>query len=272
MRLFIPTCAALVLASSTLFPALSSTAWATPANPQLAAAITDPHREADRARDVYRHPAETLAFFRVDPGMTVLDVMPGGGWYTRVLVPYLGPQGHYIGLSSAVDDEAGPKFANEFPGKAAAWTGVPATRIAAYYGGNLPSSLDGSVDRVLIMREVHNLVHAGTFAADLDTYHRLLKVDGLLGIEEHRAKANAPDAYVDGTKGYMREADVIRMVEARGFKLVGTSEINANPKDTADYPGGVWTLPPSYALKDQDRAKYAAIGESDRMTLLFAKR
>ena len=152
------------------------------------------------------------------------------------------------------------------------WGGPRGATVDAYTTDAVPDALDGSVDRVLIMREVHNLVNAGTFASDLDTYHRLLRSGGLLGIVEHRARPNAPDAYVDGSKGYMRQSDVIRMVETRGFKLAGTSEVNANPKDTADYPGGVWTLPPSYALKDQDRAKYAAIGESDRMTLLFAKR
>lgn len=244
---------------------------------ELARALADPRRDDDRARDQYRHPAETLAFFRVEPGMTVVDYMPSGGWYTRVLVPYLGPQGHYIGLNPDVRN--GPEslkgyadLAATFPARAAGWTGASAAAISAYNTDTLPTSLDGKVDRVLIFREVHNLARYGLLDGELQRIHALLKPDGLLGIVEHRARADAPASYVDGSKGYMKQADVIRAVERNGYELVATSEVNANPKDTADYPRGVWTLPPSYALGDTDRDKYRAIGESDRMTLLFRKR
>ena len=234
-------------------------------------ALADQRRADDRTRDGYRHPSETLGFFGIRPGMTVVDVMPGGGWYTRVLVPYLGDSGHYIAVAPPPTDAA-PDFASTFPAKAKQWAGYSPERVSAYNSDAIPASLDGKVDRVLIFREVHNIVQAGTLARDLDTYRRLLKPDGQLGIVEHRAKPEAPASYVDGSKGYMKQADVIREIEKQGFELVGTSEINANPKDTADYPRGVWTLPPSYTLKDVDRDKYAAIGESDRMTLLFRKR
>lgn len=241
-------------------------------------ALVHERRAGDRPRDEWRHPRETLAFFRVEPGMTVVDFMPGDGWYTRILVPYLGGAGRYVALNP--DVSAGPEqrraylgeLGKTFPAKAAQWTGLPQASIAAYNSDGLPQALDGKVDRVLIFREMHNLKRFGMLDGEMATLRRLLKPGGLLGIVQHRAKADAPDAYADGSKGYLREADVIAMVEARGFELVGKSEINANPRDTADYPEGVWTLPPSYRLKDQDRARYAAIGESDRMTLLFRKR
>lgn len=241
-------------------------------------AIAHPRRKDDRARDAWRHPAETLAFFRVRPGMTVVDYLPYGGWFTRILVPYLGEEGHYIGLNpdvSAASEKARAMMgglAESFPTKAAAWTGVAPEKIAAYNTDGLPASLNGTVDRVLIFRDIHNLKRAGNLDSELAAIRRLLKPDGLLGVEQHRAKADAPDAYVDGSKGYLREKDVIAWIEAQGFALVGKSEVNANPKDTADYPGGVWTLPPSLSQGETDREKYRAIGESDRMTLLFRKR
>lgn len=241
-------------------------------------ALAHPRRAADRGRDAWRHPAETLAFFRVRPGMTVVDYMPSGGWYTRILVPYLGEEGRYIALNPDV------RTANErlrgmmgdmattFPPKAAEWTGVPASRIAAFNSDSLPATLNGTADRVLIFREIHNLKRFGWLDSELATMRALLKPDGLLGVVQHRARADAPDAYADGSKGYLREKDVIAWIEARGFELVGKSEVNANRADPADHPAGVWTLPPNFSQGDADRARYAAIGESDRMTLLFRKR
>ena len=239
-------------------------------------ALAHPRRAADRARDVWRHPSETLSFFRVRPGMTVVDYMPSDGWFTRVLVPYLGEDGRYIALNPDVSKTKGAeRLANlsaTFPARAADWTGVPASRIGAFNSDSLPATLKGTVDRVLILREMHNFKRAGWMDSELATARGLLKPDGLLGIEQHRARADAPDAYVDGSKGYLREKDVIATIEAHGFELVAKSEINANPADPADHAGGVWSLPPRFAQGDVDRAKYAAIGESDRMTLLFRKR
>lgn len=240
-------------------------------------ALAHPRRAQDRARDQWRHPAETLAFFRVKPGMTVVDYTPSGGWWTRVLVPYLGEHGRYIGLNP--DVSANPQMARfygnaaqVFPPQAAEWTGVPAERIAAFNTDGLPSALNGTVDRVLIFRALHNLQRTGMLPRELAAARGLLKPNGLLGIEQHRAKASAPDAYVDGSKGYMREKDVIALVEAQGFDFVAKSEVNANPADPADHAVGVWALPPNFREGEKDRARYAAIGESDRMTLLFRKR
>jgi len=241
-------------------------------------ALAHPRRKDDRARDQWRHPKETLAFFRVRPGMTVVDYMPSGGWYTRILVPYLGESGHYIGLNPDVRQgsegmrKAFSDLAATFPAKAADWTGVAAERIGAFNTDGLPPALNGTVDRALIFREMHNIKRNGWLERELGAIRTLLKPDGMLGVVQHRARPDAPDAYVDGSKGYLREKEVVAMVEAQGFELVARSEVNANPKDPADHPAGVWTLPPNYRLGEQDRDRYTAIGESDRMTLLFRKR
>lgn len=258
-------------------PTAASAAMPGPAD-LLAKVLADPRRDQDRARDKWRHPAETLAFFRIRPGMTVADYRPSGGWFTRILVPYLGEQGQYIGINPGIaaspeDQKARlAEFPRTFPARAAGWTGVPASSIPAFALDSVPAERKGTVDRVMIMREVHNMWPDNVLYHDLGAIRALLKDDGLLGIEEHRARPDAPADYTLGTNGYMREADVIALVEAHGFKLVARSEINANPKDTANWPDGVWTLPPVLTLKDKDRAKYEAVGESDRMTLLFAKR
>jgi predicted methyltransferase len=244
----------------------------------LAAVLADPRRAEDRSRDAWRHPSATLGFFRVKPGMTVVDYTPGSGWWTRILVPYLGDGGRYIGLNPDVSGNAQMQrfYANTsqtFPPKAAQWTGVPAERIAAYNTDGLPASLNGTVDRVLMFRAMHNLKRSGMLQRELPAIRALLKPDGLLGIEQHRAKADAPDAFVDGSKGYLREKDVIALVEGHGFELVGKSEINANPTDPANHAEGVWTLPPNLrGVSEADKPRYTAIGESDRMTLLFRKR
>lgn len=248
-------------------------------NAALAQVLADPRRDADRARDAWRHPAETIAFFKIEPGMTVVDVMPTGGWWTRVLVPYLGANGRYIGLNPDVrsaNDSMKRNYSDlaaTFPGQAAAWTGVPADRIGAYNTDTLPAALDGTVDRYLIFREMHNLWRFNLLRNELLAARRLLKSDGLLGIEQHRARPGASADYTSGGNGYMREQDVIALVEAHGFQLVAKSEVNANPRDPANHKEGVWMLPPGYyKVSEADKPRYQAIGESDRMTLLFRKR
>jgi predicted methyltransferase len=257
----------------------AATALSPAARAALAPVLADARRDADKARDAWRHPAETLAFFRVEPGMTVVDYMPSSGWWTRVLVPYLGAGGRYVGLNPDVSSQADRmkqmfgNMATTFPTKAAEWTGVSAERIAAYNTDGLPETLNGTVDRVLIFREMHNIWRMNLMHRELTAVRRVLKNDGLLGIEQHRAKADAPAAYTDASKGYLREKDVIALVEAHGFALVGKSEINANPRDPANHPGGVWTLPPGLrGVAEADKPRLQAIGESDRMTLLFRKR
>ncbi len=250
----------------------ANTAANTPAMQQALAAD---NRAEDRARDAWRHPAETLAFFQVEPGMTVADYMPAGGWYTRVLVPYLGAQGRYIGLTpdpAAADSERFGEYFGKLSGQLedarGGWNlnGAP---VSVHASQDLPEALKGSADRVLIFREMHNLLRSGAMYTELTRMRDLLKDDGMLGIVQHRAKADAPASYTTGANGYLREDDVVALVEAHGFELVGKSEINANPKDSADHEGGVWQLPPSLSGKNE---ALRAVGESDRMTLLFRKR
>jgi predicted methyltransferase len=266
-----------LFASATACAAQAPTASASSA---LDAAVAADLRGEDKARDKYRHPKETLAFFQVEPNMVVAEYAADAGWYTKILAPLTATTGKYVALgvspsSPSLSAERKAQMAaypTTYPDRAAKATGIGADKIAAYVTNAVPAELNGKVDRVLIFRMLHNLNRSGILGSELDAIHAMLKPGGMVGIEQHRAKADAPAAYVDGTKGYMKEADVIAMFEQHGFELVGKSEINANPKDTADYPGGVWTLPPNYALKDVDRDKYAAIGESDRMTLLFKKK
>jgi predicted methyltransferase len=252
------------------------------ANPALEQALAHDRRDADRARDTWRHPAETLSFFQVEPGMTVVDYMPAGGWYTRVLVPYLGAQGTYI----ALNPELHPRLtgywdmyrgtAEKFPVEAQGWVGDGHAKvIGANTNDEALAALAGTADRVLIFREIHNMRRFGWLHDSLVTMRKLLKDDGLLGVVQHRAKADAPVDYILGDNGYQREEDVIKLFEAYGFELVDRSEINANPNDPATWDGGVWTLPPGYRGAPEGSARRAEldkVGESDRMTLLFRKR
>ena len=278
MRLLLASAAALALAA----PAFadhhgSDTAMAQRhANHQaLMAALASDMRAEDRARDQYRHPFETLDFFGVEPGMTVVDYMPAGGWYTRVLVPYLGSEGRYIGITPDPDAADGERFANYFQGLPAGFA-EPSAQVAGqgaptaiYASQDAPEDLAGSVDRVLIFREMHNLLRSGALYTELTRLRGMLKDDGMLGIVQHRAKADARGDYTLGGNGYLRQDDVVALVEAHGFELVGMSDINANPRDTADHEGGVWQMPPSWSGKNPALEN---LGESDRMTLLFRKR
>jgi predicted methyltransferase len=241
----------------------------------LTAALAGPQRKpTSAARDTQRHPRETLEFFGIRPTMTVLEVGPGEGWYTELLAPTLAARGKLIDTSSdpvGPDDSrsafSGQRF-KAFLDKAPEVFGKVQTVIV---DGKAPKlDLAGNVDAVLLMREVHGMINGGTLDAWLGEIRKALKTGGVLGIEQHRAPADA-DPVASAKKGYVPEKWVIDHVEAAGFKLVGKSEINANPKDTKDYAEGVWTLPPSLQLGDKDRDKYQAIGESDRMTLKFVK-
>jgi predicted methyltransferase len=250
-------------------------------NASLQAALAHERRAADKARDQYRHPAETLAFFQVKPGMTVVDYMPAGGWFSRILIPYLGKDGTYISLNPEIHPKMTGYWdtyrgtAEKFPAEAREWVGDEGAKVLGTNTDSMPDALAGTADRFLIFREIHNMRRFGWLHDSLVAARRLLKDDGLLGVVQHRAKADAPAAYTIGDNGYQREKDVIALFDAYGFELVGRSEINANPKDPANWEGGVWTLPPSYRGVGDNaarRAELEAIGESDRMTLLFRKR
>lgn len=249
----------------------------------MSSVLEDERRAEDRARDQYRNPAETLGFFRIEPGMTVAEYSPGGGWYTRVLAPYLGDEGRYIAIGSDSDsikwreDQAEAEartrgWPQAFPERAAQWTGLEPARIAAFESDEVPEGMRGEIDRVLIFRSLHGMMNNNLIDSELRNIRAMLADDGMVGVVQHRARADAPYAYTDGSKGYLREADVIKLFELNGFELVEKSELNANPDDPANWERGVWTLPPTYALGDEDRERLTGIGESDRMTLLFRKR
>lgn len=261
-----------------MLPALPAAAQDAPILQQV---LADERRVQDAPRDRYRHPAQTLRFFQVEPGMRVVDFMPSGGWYSRVLIPYLGPQGTYIGLDPRIAPDAAGYMATmrdtatRLPRQAAEWGTEGGARVIGANLDNVPAELDGTVDRVLIFRELHNIRRNDWTHQLFSTARRLLKADGMIGIVQHRARADAPAEYTQGSNGYLREKDVIALMDSYGFDLVESSEVNANPKDRADWAGGVWTLPPGYRGAGEDAARRAeldAIGESDRMTLLFRKR
>lgn len=283
MRPFLHAIALLSLTASLAVATPSATAKpvAVPAiDPALAAAIADPRRDEDRARDKWRHPAETLRFFGVTPEMKVGEYAPGGGWYSRLLGLYLGPRGKLVGLFF---DPTQPVFsektrqglrdgAAKFPADVAGWSGQPAEHFAGMTLDTVPETEKGTFDRILVIRAFHNMLRLGIADGDLRKMRELLKPGGMIGIVQHRARPGTPYAYADGNMGYMLEDDVIKFVEANGFELVGRTEINANPNDPADWPDGVWTLPPNLRKGEVDRDRYIAVGESDRMTLLFRKR
>ena len=220
------------------------------------------------ARDAYRHPVETLAFFDVQPDDTVVEVWPGGGYYTQILAPYLTQGGgSYWPVASERGLNGVRTFATDNPNYASV---INYAAFPARAGDTMVPA--GAADVVLTFRNVHNWQMGDNPFGDeaFRQMYAMLKPGGTLGVVEHRLPESA-DSALERTSGYMKTSTVRRLAEAAGFEYVGASEINANPRDTADYPDGVWTLPPTFRLGDTDRARYAAIGESDRMTLRFRK-
>jgi predicted methyltransferase len=238
---------------------------------QLDAVLAGSWRSAaNKARDVYRHPKATLQFFGLQPDQTVIEITPGAGWYSEVLAPLLRDNGHYIAAVTDNNAEAKQDVAALRAKFAADPTQYAKTSIATFNPQAPVFGPAGSADMVLTFRNVHNWAMAGTAQAMFKAFYAVLKPGGVLGVVDHRA---APGATLDSVKGsgYLPTDYIIKLATDAGFKLDGQSEVNANPKDTKDYPKGVWTLPPTLTLGDQDRAKYLAIGESDRMTLRFVK-
>lgn len=235
------------------------------------AVSSDLRTPENRARDVYRHPVETLKFFGLEPQMTVIEVSPGAGWYLEILAPYLATQGRYIMAAPVADKPYFVAHAEKIALWKAAHPHAGAKIETAIFSppSNIALPTDASADMVLTFRNVHNWMQAKGEKQAFKAFYAALKPGGVLGVVEHRASATKKS--VDPKSGYVRQNDVIKMAKAAGFRLAATSEVNANPKDTKNYPEGVWTLPPSLKLGDKDREKYLAIGESDRMTLKFVK-
>ena len=278
-RLSLSLCilAALAAPASVFAQEAAAPATVEAANPALVNALKGAWRSADNvARDAYRHPAETLSFFGVTPGETVLEITPGGGWYAEILAPYLQEGGQYI--AAVADPAAYPEgkdrdyYQRGMTNLENKFKAAPAQFGKASIAGFAPKApvfgAADSVDTVLTFRNVHNWRGSGQAEGMFKGFYEVLKPGGVLGVVEHRAKGDVP---VEDKSGYVGEAQVIAMAEAAGFKLEAKSEINANPLDTKDHPKGVWTLPPSNSHDAADAAKYKAIGESDRMTLRFVK-
>lgn len=235
----------------------------------------DQRSEQNKARDAWRHPKETLQFFGFRQDMTVLEIWPGGGgWYAEILAPALREHGHYIaaGQDSASTSQYTQRNIKQFADKLAARPDLydRAKVTALQPPGALAPVPDGRVDMVLTFRNVHNWMGGGSADAMFKAMYAALKPGGILGVEEHRAKAAAAQD-PKAESGYVRTDYLVALAGKAGFKLIGESEVNANPKDTADHPGGVWSLPPTLRGGDADRDKFIAIGESDRQTLRFRK-
>ncbi len=269
------------LATVACLAALAATASEPPVTDAATLATLDKvlagdHRsDANRARDKYRHPKETLEFFGFRQDMAVMEVSPGGGgWYTEILAPSLREHGSYVAAAWDPNDTGdyakrnSKKFADKLAANPELYDRAKVTALQA------PNALkpvpDGTMDMVVTFRNIHGWMGDDAADAMFKAMYAALKPGGILGVAEHRAKTDKPqDPKADS--GYVREDYAIALIEKAGFKLIGKSEVNANPKDTADHPNGVWSLPPTLQGGDVDRDKFLAIGESDRFTLRFRK-
>jgi predicted methyltransferase len=242
-----------------------------------------------------RHPRDTLEFFGIEPGMTVVEALPGGGWYTRILLPYLGADGRLIAANYAqamfanfgfADEEfmAGlARWPEEFPMQAGGWCDSGCAPVETFWLGSLPANMTGTADAMLFIRALHNLARFETdegvsyLDEALADAFAALRPGGILGIVQHEARADMPDAWADGSSGYLKKQFVVDRVEQAGFERVAESDVNANPNDRPTTDDVVWRLPPSLSVPDDAenaemlRAEYRAIGESNRMTLKFRK-
>lgn len=262
------SCALLLGASDTASAQSDDTA-------RLQALISAEHRSADNiARNAARHPVETLQFFGLASGQTVVEILPGGGWYSEIIAPFLNGNGVYYAAHFSPNSHISyqPPMLQDFKDRIAGNPQVYGeTRLTHLYP---PTEMEiappGSADLAMSFRNVHNWIMFGTQKEHFAAFYAALKPGGILGIVEHRAPAGSGMEVME-TTGYVTQDYVIELATDAGFELVATSEINANPRDTKDHPEGVWTLPPTWRLGDVDRAKYATIGESDRMTVKFRK-
>ncbi|MDB5569125.1 MAG: putative methyltransferase [Hyphomicrobiales bacterium] len=243
-------------------------------NPRLAACIASDRRSpGNRARDVWRKPAEVISFFGVAPHHTVVEVLPGSaGYWTEILAPYLKDEGRYI--AAGRDEEAPANYLEDHAKMLAKYAAAPdlygAVAVTKFNADKHEIAPPGGADFVLTFRNLHNWLDRNEIDGALRAFHKALKPGGVLGVADHRGRNDVSQADQMRT-GYVRQDFAVALIEKAGFRLAGTSEAKANPKDTKDHADGVWSLPPSYRGGDKDRAKYQAIGESDRFVLKFQK-
>ncbi len=284
------TAAALASVALVVTPALAAKKGAKPAAAAapvldattaalLDASLAGDHRTAEeKARDKYRNPKEALAFYGLKSTMTVIEVSPGGGWWTDVLAPVLREGGKLqVAMNTNLNSGARRGLGETLSRFAASPKVFDKVEIIPYAPSQgVPIGADGSADMVLVFRHMHGLVGANLAPQTLKLYFDALKPGGVLAIEQHRWPEDKPYPAGKATAGnppigYLKESDVIALATAAGFKLAGRSDVNANPKDTKDHPNDVWSLPPTLRGGDVDKEKFLAIGESDRMTLRFVK-
>lgn len=248
-----------------------------------------------QARYQYRHPQETLAFFGIAPGMTVVEGLPGGGWYTKILLPYLGQEGHLIGADYAREMwplfeffdgeskkaeflEAKETWVVDWVAEAKEWAGESGAPVSAFVFGSIPEEVRGKADVVLFIRALHNLAiyedEGGFLTVALQNAYDALKPGGIVAVVQHAARANMSDDWASGENGYLKRDFVIKHFEEAGFEFEASTEINANERDQPTEEDYVWRLPPALDISEEDpelQAKMEAIGESNRMTLRFRK-
>jgi len=246
--------------------------------------------EETQARYQYRHPQETLEFFGIAPGMAVVEALPGGGWYTKILLPYLGQAGHVWGADYSADMyplfgffseeqlEAKKTWTTDFTAGAEEWAGEEGACVSAWVFGAMPDATKGQADAVLFIRALHNLARfeseGGFLATALQNAYDVLKPGGIVGVVQHQARDEMPDEWADGSRGYLKKDFVIAKMEEAGFEFVEASDINQNEMDQPAESDIVWRLPPSLATSRDNpelKAELTAIGESNRMTLKFRK-
>ena len=253
-------------------------------------AILDAQDDTAKARFDARNPKETLEFFGIEPGMTVVEVLPGGGWYTKILLPLLGEQGTVIGADYPLALwsnfnfmtperlEAKETWVTDWVSQASEWKGENSASLAAFQFAAMPESMQGTADAVLFVRALHNLhrfeEEGGYLSTAISESFAALKPGGTLGVVQHQASEDQPDSWADGNNGYLKQSRIIELMTSAGFEFVAESGINNNPKDQAVEGENVWRLPPACCRDDEDEAKKAlaeSIGESNRMTLKFRK-
>lgn len=279
-----------ILMSVLMLIVAGSSALSAGTDSERLASVLAAQPEETQARYQYRHPQETLEFFGIEPGMAVVEALPGRGWYTKILLPYLGQSGHVWGADYSLDMyplfgffseeqlEAKKTWTTDFTTGAEEWAGEEGACVSAWVFGEMPEAAAGQADAVLFIRALHNLARfegqGGYLTAALQNAYDILKPGGVVGVVQHQAREEMPGEWANGSKGYLKKSFVIERMEEAGFEFVAESDINQNPKDQPAESDIVWRLPPSLATSRDNpelKAELTAIGESNRMTLKFRK-